>query len=76
MVKRNARPGSRILLRSGCSACCTLNFSTRRKTMKNHPLFVLSLLGLLLATGCAATWDQIADADQNSRPAPATDPAA
>jgi hypothetical protein len=58
MVKRNACAGSRILLRSGCSACCTLNFSTRRKTMKNHPLFVLSLLGLLLATGCAATWDK------------------
>ena len=26
--------------------------------MKNHPLMVLSLLGPLLATGCAATWDK------------------
>lgn len=26
--------------------------------MKNHPLIALSLLGLLLGTGCAATWDK------------------
>ena len=26
--------------------------------MKNHPLIVLSLLGPLLVTGCAATWDK------------------
>lgn len=26
--------------------------------MKNHPLIALSLLGLPLATGCAATWDK------------------
>lgn len=26
--------------------------------MKKHPLIALSLLGLLLATGCAATWDK------------------
>lgn len=38
--------------------------------MKNHPLIALSLLGLLLATGCAATWDKPATSVGLQQPIP------